>query len=280
MFVVCFNSKYGFCKYGKTCDKIHFTDICEKSQECKERYCDKRHPSRCYFFETFERCKFGNFCSYFHKETREGKLEKEVQKLKSEITKLKHNNLKLQNKINKHSESKEEQIDDKDLDDETNMDLETLIRQNSFHYCDNCDYKSKTKKGLKIHRGKMHNNLVDNRAKLVGNSAETSKHNCEQCDYAGKAKLNLEIHIATVHSKFNKDSNQAWYRNMKRVDNGINKNPYPYICNICGNYLDEKEDIIRHYEQDHKYIELETRDKDYNGKPVPVVYGIVHNEAN
>ena len=50
MYVVCQNGKYGHCKFGKKCDKIHFTDVCEQNESCKENFCDKRHPVRCYFF--------------------------------------------------------------------------------------------------------------------------------------------------------------------------------------------------------------------------------------
>ena len=34
--------------------------------------------------------------------------------------------------------------------------LQTLIRENSWFYCEHCDYKTKRKNGLKIHIGKMH----------------------------------------------------------------------------------------------------------------------------
>ena len=51
MYVVCQRSKYGFCKYGKRCNKIHFTDICEKNDTREEKYCDKRHPVMCSYFD-------------------------------------------------------------------------------------------------------------------------------------------------------------------------------------------------------------------------------------
>ena len=94
MFLVCQNSKYGFCKYGKKCDKIHFTDVCEINKNCIEKYCDKRHPFRCHFFDKFGRCKFGTFWSYWDCESRVICLEKEVSKLLQEITLLKVDNNK------------------------------------------------------------------------------------------------------------------------------------------------------------------------------------------
>ena len=96
MFVVCQNSKYGYRKYGKKCDKIHFTDVCEINENCGKKYCDKRHPFRCHFFDKFGRCKFGTFCSYWHTVN---VLEREVSKLPKEISVFKCDNNKLQEKI-------------------------------------------------------------------------------------------------------------------------------------------------------------------------------------
>ena len=135
MFVVCVNSKYRFCRYGKTCDKIH---ICENSQTCRDRYCDKRHPVRCYYFDRYNRCKFGNFSSYFHAATKEQKLEKEVSKLKIEISDLKLKNIDMHEKINKITERKIEHPKDCGVTVVSNMDFKTLVWQNSFYNCDKC----------------------------------------------------------------------------------------------------------------------------------------------
>ena len=99
MFVVCQNSKYSYCKYGKKCDKIHFTDVCEINENWGEKYYDKRHPFRCHFFDKFGRCKFGTFCAYWHCESTVNILEREVSNLLKEITVLKFDNNKLQEKI-------------------------------------------------------------------------------------------------------------------------------------------------------------------------------------
>ena len=128
MFVVSVNSKYGFCRYGKTFDKIHFTNIGENSQECtKERYCDKRHPVRCYFFDKYGRCKVGN-CSVhiFIKKPEKYCIIKYVAKLKREISDLTHENLKLKDELNKITESNKEHFYNDGVKD-FNMDLETLI---------------------------------------------------------------------------------------------------------------------------------------------------------
>ena len=106
MFAVCQHSKYGFCRYGKRCDQIYFTDICALNQECREKYCcDKRHPYICYYFEKFRRCKFGTYCEYMHMESTETKLQKEINILKREILQLKTKNEELGRKITNVSEN-------------------------------------------------------------------------------------------------------------------------------------------------------------------------------
>ena len=70
----------------------------------------------------------------------------------------------------------------------------------------------------------------------------------------------MDIHIATVHSKFN-DKYDAWFHPMRMKDvNGVQKRKNVF-CNICKKETPEKEDMKKHHEDDHSYIELTTRDK-------------------
>ena len=82
MFMVCQHAKYVFCKYGKKCVQIHFTDICEENELCSEKYCDKRYPISFFYFKKYWKCKFGEYYSYNHQVKVEENLEKQVKKLK------------------------------------------------------------------------------------------------------------------------------------------------------------------------------------------------------
>ena len=63
--------------------KIYFTDVCEQSENFKEKYCcDKRHPYRCFNLEKCGRCKLGTFCTYMQLESKETRLEKKLDPLK------------------------------------------------------------------------------------------------------------------------------------------------------------------------------------------------------
>ena len=72
MYEVCQRSKYGFCKFGKKCDKIHFTDICEENDKCKEKYCDKS----CFSLIPMEDVNLENFALTGMKKTLKSNLER------------------------------------------------------------------------------------------------------------------------------------------------------------------------------------------------------------
>ena len=62
------------------------------------------------------------------------------------------------NKVTKVIENKNAVTQTKEMNENfgTNIFMQTLIRKNSWLFCEHCDYKSKSKKGLKIHIEKMH----------------------------------------------------------------------------------------------------------------------------
>ena len=59
---ICLYNKFGHCKYQETCRRQHLREICELPL-CENKSCMRRHPRACKFFENYERCKFGSFCS-------------------------------------------------------------------------------------------------------------------------------------------------------------------------------------------------------------------------
>lgn len=126
MAVTCLRSKFGFCKFGNQCEKIHFIDICENGR-CVGKQCDKRHPVVCFFFEKYGRCKFGNFCVYKHKKTKEQKIQEDFEKLKTEVADLK-----------------------------TELKEFVQKRDDLSFKCDYCDIKYSTEKKLRQHKMKKH----------------------------------------------------------------------------------------------------------------------------
>ena len=62
---VCLFNKFGHCKFSTKCRQFHVNEMCE-NKSCESQKCPKRHPRACHFFNQYQRCKFGEFCSYLH----------------------------------------------------------------------------------------------------------------------------------------------------------------------------------------------------------------------
>ena len=63
---VCRYNKYGYCKFGEVCRKLHIDELCEDSA-CDSRTCDKRHPKECKYYTNYRRCNL-NPCKFSHLE--------------------------------------------------------------------------------------------------------------------------------------------------------------------------------------------------------------------
>ena len=65
-------------------------NICDK-EECEVRKCLKRHPRECSYYREFKRCKFGSYCSFVHKTSKDDeikKLKKDLNDVKSRLEKI------------------------------------------------------------------------------------------------------------------------------------------------------------------------------------------------
>ena len=104
MSAVCLFNKYGHCRFRETCRKHHNNEVYE-NELCEKVNCEKRHPKRCKYFDFFNRCKFGSFCSFAHRTSQKGSneelqakvfdLDKRVEDLEKDI---KQANLKIAEK--------------------------------------------------------------------------------------------------------------------------------------------------------------------------------------
>ena len=92
-----------------------------------------------------------------------------------------------------------------------------------MHSCDQCDYKTKRKYGLKKHIESVHGGVW---------------HSCEQCDYKTKWKDDLKTHTESVHGY---SCDQCDYKTKskddlkKHLDSGLPG--HWYICVQCGKSL-------------------------------------------
>ena len=128
---ICLFNKYGHCKFQGTCRKRHFMNICDK-EECEVRKCLKRHPRECSYYREFKRCKFGSYCSFVHKTSKDDeikKLKKDLNDVKSrlekieDILKFKSKQLKLIENEKDDSQVRDDRIGAKDQKEEINKEV-------------------------------------------------------------------------------------------------------------------------------------------------------------
>ena len=67
MATICKFNQIGFCKFLSYCRNMHINEKCSEIK-CEDRNCLKRHPKICKFYQLYNRCKFGEYCAFTHKE--------------------------------------------------------------------------------------------------------------------------------------------------------------------------------------------------------------------
>jgi hypothetical protein len=195
----CSFNKFGFCKYGGKCRKTHYSEICEQSFCENIKYCEKRHPRRCYFYCAYGFCKFGNNCQFRHEHQhskppakKDTRLEEENRVLKKELFEVneKHESLKVQLDNLMENQLKNE---DRNKDSVAN-EIDTF--KNKF-----------------VHGLKEKNIIIDNQARTIADLAlETVKlkqenfknkqiqcYTCDICDFETEEKQNLSSHKEINH---------------------------------------------------------------------------------
>ena len=278
MIYICINSKYGFCKFGNRCNKIHFTDTCD-DKKCTGWRCDKRHPDNCFYFEKFRRCKFGSFCSYRHEENEEAKLKAEVASLKLEVFEMNKNIEELKKVIATleqkvvakvpANETLEEEVimetnqsmgeeaiieTNEPMEEEPLMEtneleredktLEDIIRENSesetsYQFqCERCEFKTDCDDSFENHLGNEHNIF-----------------SCDKCDFLANSLKGLKIHKAKKHTKVSECDGKLY--SLVRSDVGFDAECY--ICGFKGilHIYQHKSTLKKHFKEKHDYISEE-----------------------
>ena len=74
---ICLFNKFGHCRFQTTFRKRHVGKICEKDQ-CNIQSCSERHPRECTYYRDFGRCKFGTYCSFRHRNSKDEKIKEQA----------------------------------------------------------------------------------------------------------------------------------------------------------------------------------------------------------
>jgi hypothetical protein len=179
---ICKYSKFGHCKNGSSCERVHFKDKCSQLSACTDiQNCPKRHPKACKVFALEKFCRFGSKCSYHHfsninpeknseNETRISDLEKCVRQLTEKVKTLEsHLTMMKSIKDSKSSSSKENEV---------------IEKKAEVYKCDQCKFSSEREITLNKHKNSKH-----------------VKHKCDDCGHSFKSAFKLESHKKIDHLK-------------------------------------------------------------------------------
>ena len=206
----------GHCKFGVKCEKSHRIETCD-SFPCLKQNCSLRHPPPCKFFSRFGRCKFKQNCSYLHVINNFKAMEAEIDNLQKEVNHLKAQNetikllmvrlSNLENQVDLMKVSPCEPCDEKststsDLDEHMVSTHEQILTDDVTFKCELCEYSSKSKKGVNIHKSSKHKNIKNNKNTVISSSSPengkdsyfeeeapiNSEEKCDVCKYSITSK--------------------------------------------------------------------------------------------
>ena len=238
---ICNFRKFGFCKFGKWCTKVHFESICEKTYCENIKSCEKRHPRKCYFFCAYGYCKFGDDCQFKHDfatieptPAKEGeKEENKALKEKLAILTLKHEKMEKDLDILLNNKAKEESSIKEIVKKETEAFKEQFIHI----------LNDKTKI---IHEQDKHIKELSIRIQELCceniNLKQTKTYACSQCDFEVDDKLDLNSHVKSNHEK-NYDSESESDDEIEQI----------YFCESdgCNFKASWSDSLVLHYSENH-----------------------------
>ena len=239
----------GYCKSKDNCDKKHSDKVCEDSN-CKEEFCENRHPNPCKFGI---RCQFNkkNECMYMHDTLACG--DKEINTLKakfdSQIGKLKDSVVNMQKTLEeKDSDIKllKEKFDalekvveggqmndiKKDLAEKNAMINGLEIKINELDK-EHQKYRKQQEKKIKD----LENTCKQKPKKEINHENKISEEKaikCNKCDFSTTSRQGLKIHNSKTHSK-------------------INYEEFPAACDVCEKVLDNEISLKQHKKREHTY---------------------------
>ena len=180
---ICLFNKFGHCKFQSKCRKRHIEKKCEK-EKCEIQNCLEKHPRECSYYRDFGRCKFGSYCSFDHKASKDDtiiKLEKDLNDVKNRLDEIE---VVLKSR-NKHIEFILAALKDKTDDN------------------NECSYGNKNEKLLSIN---INDNEMDNYQTLpstpsVGKTSISpqQKFKCYLCGKLLPSKSDLIKHLDLTH---------------------------------------------------------------------------------
>ena len=251
---VCKWNKYGYCKHGDMCRKLHVNDICENSS-CKIICCLKRHPKHCKFYANYKRCKFDP-CAFLHVENMNSF---EYLKKENENILLKINDIDNSLKSLDAKELETKNFIEKLLDIEKKVDILTNVRQD-IHTKNEIIDNLKQKVNEMEEKMKVKDDLIDDlilRIKVVEEKQNSSEKEVE------KENLDVEKHseceTSVCETKTNDSSSDIQAKaseTNQQISCEKSKDQKVFECDICTYKTKSENGTKIHKAKKHTVTEL------------------------
>ena len=232
---------------------MHVSEKCER-KSCDIKSCNLRHPKICRYFRDRKFCKFGEWCCFEHKNSEEdfkrvfekcNIIENKVNNLeillidKDQVvntlgTKIEKKveafeiNLKTLKECIAEKDAQIEALERKLNEMELRLKSEEGIEKDKLHLekpgkpepvkCNQCDFETNSKHGLKIHTARKHTLINENsslkcelcdqefekqkdlRKHLKSHSYIEARFKCVDCDFVGESNETMEVHVGKEHT--------------------------------------------------------------------------------
>ena len=237
--------KFGFCKFGGKCRKIHHIEICEQNFCENVKFCEKRHPRRCYYYCAYGFCKFGTDCKFLHKfqlskppAKKDSKQEEENEALKEELFELHVKHERLQDQLDNlmETQSKHDDLNKDAVTNEIdNFKNEFVHILNDKNVIINNQAIKMAKLSLEIGHLQQENSITK----------QTKCYACDICDFESEQKQNLLIHRQENHGHLIESESET-------EESDYDDSPCPtYHCDLCDYSAMYPDNVAFHYGDNH-----------------------------
>ena len=206
---VCMHSKFGYCKFKQTCNRKHYSEICQDFKACQTiETCPKRHPNRCKKYISENGCNFGSDCAYTHGINNDTIKAHEID---AKIDRLEKICIEMASKL-VNKENVTVNTDDTELKDKVKM-LEAVVQKMFLNIikleAEVQDFKAETKNKIKetddiltgkTSKEKMLSSKPVNEVDVKDTSKSSDDFKCEMCEYSSKKRNMLNKHMNTKHN--------------------------------------------------------------------------------
>ena len=203
---VCKLNKYGHYKFGKYCFYPHVDELCDMAA-CDSYLCEKRHPRECRYFKLNATCRFGEFCSFEHKNQAQNCKDssQSQEELINENIQLKVKILSLESRINILEKEIEHQVHENTSIQSHVPEDETSDSEESDYHADQNVENDSTGNDIGNQLDESEHTFAEDipisDSEIDNAETEDTKFKCGLCNFETKKKSGVKIHFTKVHRR-------------------------------------------------------------------------------